>query len=78
LAKAVKKSLKEQQKSIAPKAKKATLTVLKAQKAPAKAKAYAKPTVKAIPVIPIEEGVGSGVVVTRRTSRAINLLICYK
>ena len=78
LAEAVKKSLKEQQKSVAPKAKKATPTMLKARKALAKAKARAKSTVKAVLVVPIEEGVASGVVVTRRTGRAINLLIRYK
>ena len=78
LAKAVKKSLKEQQKLVAPKAKNATPIVLKAQKAPTKAKGRAKSTVKAILVVPIKEGVASGVVVTKRTSRAINLLTCYK
>ena len=46
---------------MAPKAKKATPTMLKARKAPAKAKARAKSTVKAIPVVPIKEGVASGV-----------------
>jgi hypothetical protein len=50
----------------------------KARKAPVKAKLYAKPTVKAILVIPIEEGVASGVAVIRRTSRVINLLTRYK
>ena len=78
LAEAVKKSLKEQQKSVAPKAKKTTPIMSKARKAPIKAKLYAKPTVKAILVIPIEEGVISGVIVIRRTSRVINLLTRYK
>jgi len=63
---------------VALKAKKATPIVLKAQKAPTKAKGRAKSTVKAILVVPIKEGVASGVVVTKRTSRAINLLTCYK
>ena len=63
---------------MAPKAKKTTPIVSKARKAPIKAKLYAKPTVKAIPVIPIKEGVASGVAVTRRTSRVINLLTRYK
>jgi len=78
LAKAVKKLLKEHQKSVAPKTKKTTSIVLKAQRALVKAKLYAKPTIKAILVIPIKEGVASGVVVTRRTSYIINLLTCYK
>ena len=52
--------------------------MLKARKAPAKAKARAKLTVKAVPVVPIEEGVASGVAVTRRTGRAINLPTRYK
>ena len=60
------------------KAKKTTPIVLKARKALVKAKLYAKPTIKAILVIPIKEGVASGVVVTRRTSYIINLLTCYK
>jgi hypothetical protein len=63
---------------VALKAKKATPTMLKARKAPAKAKARAKSTVKAILVVPIKEGVASGVAVTRRTGRAINLLTRYK
>ena len=63
---------------MAPKAKKATPTVLKARKAPAKAKARAKSTVKAVLVVLIEEGVASGVVVIRRTGRAINLLTRYR
>ena len=78
MAKAVKKLLKEHQKSVAPKTKKTTSIVLKAQRALVKAKLYAKPTVKAIPVIPIKEGVASGVVVTRRTGRVINLPTRYK
>ena len=78
MAKAVKKSLKKQQKLVAFKTKKATPTVLKAQKALAKAKARAKSTVKAVLVVLIEEGVASGVAVTRRTGCAINLLTCYK
>ena len=60
------------------KTKKTTPIVLKARKALVKAKPYAKPTVKAILVIPIEEGVASGVAVIRRTSRVINLLTRYK
>jgi len=63
---------------VAFKAKKTTPIVLKARKALVKAKLYAKPTVKAILVIPIEEGVASGVVVTRRTGRVINLPTRYK
>jgi hypothetical protein len=52
--------------------------MLKAQKALVKAKARAKSTIKAILVVLIKEGVASGVIVTRKTSRAINLLIRYK
>jgi hypothetical protein len=78
LAEAAKKALKEQQKSVAPKAKKATPTVSKGRKAPVKAKTRAKSTVKAVLVIPIEEVVASGVVVTRRNGRAINLPTRYK
>ena len=60
------------------KAKKATPTMLKARKTLAKAKARAKSIIKAILVVLIKEGVASGVIVTRRTSYAINLLTCYK
>jgi hypothetical protein len=78
LAEAAKKVLKEQQKSVGPEAKKATPTVSKERKAPIKAEVRAKSTVKAVPVVPIEEVVASGVVVTRRNGRAINLPTRYK
>jgi hypothetical protein len=63
---------------VAPKAKKAILTVSKTRKAPIKAKACVKSMVKAILVVLIEEVVVLGVVVARRNSHVINLLACYK
>jgi hypothetical protein len=71
LAEAAKKALKEQQKLVAPKAKKAALTVAKAQKALVKAKLPAKSKVKCISAVPIEGVVASGVAAVNRRGRAI-------
>ena len=56
---------------MAPKAKKAAPTVSKAQKVPIKAKAHAKSTTKAIPVVLIKEVVTLGVVVVNQSGRTI-------
>ena len=52
--------------------------MLKAPKAFIKAKAYIKLAVKAILVVLIKEGVILGVIVIKRNSCAINLLVHYK
>jgi len=73
-----KKAPKKKPNSVATKAKKAMPTVSKTRKAPIRAKAPAKSTVKAVPDVPAKEVVTLGVVVTRRTGRAINLPARYK
>jgi hypothetical protein len=70
---AAKKPSTKKTKPVADKAKKAAPTVSKTQKAPIKAKPRAKSTVKGVVVAPAEEVVASGVAVTKRSGRAINL-----
>jgi hypothetical protein len=73
-----KKSLKQKLILVVTKAKTATPIVSKARKAPVKAKAPGKSLVKRMVIAPVKEVVLLGVVVMKRTSRTINLLLCYK
>ena len=74
---AAKRALKKQPKSVVPKAKKPALTVSKTRKAPVKAKPPPKSLVKRTVEALIDKVVVSGVVVTKRSNRAIKLPARY-
>jgi hypothetical protein len=68
-----KKAPTKKPNSVVPKAKKAAPTVSKSRKAPIKPKPRAKSMVKGVVAALVEEVVASGVAVTKRSGRAINL-----